>query len=236
MRRNGGRSAAEPCRCGPAKVAVAAALAQAAAMASLILAALLASSACAAPQESVGNIGCQPTRVDWRTIATEDDRRRLREWRDAWQAALDQARAGHGAEIAAAGALFEPDAALPRPLPPAGDYDCRTTKLGTPSEDLLTYVAYPAFRCRISVEGDRITLTKLTGSQRPIGRLFGDNDRRLVFLGTMQLGDETRAYRYGLDRERDLAGVLERVGERRWRLVFPYPHHESLLDVIELTP
>src|SRR5688572_11165182 len=103
----------------PAKVAVAAALAQAAAMTSLILAALLASSACAAPQESVGNIGCQPTRVDWRTIATEDDRRRLREWRDAWQAALDQARAGHGAEIAAAGALFEPDAALARPLPPA---------------------------------------------------------------------------------------------------------------------
>jgi hypothetical protein len=52
----------------------------------------------------------------------------------------------------------------------------------------------------------------------------------------MQLGDETRAYQYGIDAERDLAGILERVGDQRWRLVFPYPHFESLLDVIELTP
>jgi hypothetical protein len=31
-------------------------------------------------------------------------------------------------------------------------------------------------------------------------------------------------------------GVGERIGERRWRIVFPYPHFESLADVIELTP
>ena len=205
-------------------------------MTSLILAALLASSACAAAQDTVGVARCVPGAVDWRAIATEDDRRRLREWRDAWEEGLDQARVGHGSEVAAEGPLLEPDAALPRPLPPAGDYSCRTLKLGTPDADLLTFVAYPAFRCRLGVEGGRITLTKLTGSQRPIGRLFSDNERRLIFLGTMQLGDETRAYRYGIDRERDLAGVLERVGDRRWRLVFPYPHHESLIDVIELTP
>ncbi len=217
-------------------VAVAAALAQAAAMSALILAFLLASSPCAAAQDSGGAARCLPVREDWRTIATEDDRRRLREWRDAWQDALDDAQAAHGAEIAGQAALLEPDAALARPVPPAGDYDCRTIKLGTPSDDSLTYVAYPAFRCRISVENGTMRFTKLNGSQRPIGRLFNDNDRRLIFLGTMQLGDETRAYRYGLDRERDLAGVLERIGDGRWRLVFPYPHHESLLDVIELTP
>ena len=28
----------------------------------------------------------------------------------------------------------------------------------------------------------------------------------------------------------------ERVGERRWRLVFPYPHFESMVDVLELIP
>ena len=207
-----------------------------------LLAALLASSSCAAAPGTetaplTADVQCAPAGVDWRTVATEDDRRRVRDWRQAWEEALEQARLEHGAEIEAEGALLEPDAALPRPLPPAGDYACRTIKLGTPPpHDLLTYVAYPAFRCRIRVEGSRITLTKLTGSQRPIGRLYSDNDLRYVFLGTMQLGDESRAYAYDLDRERDLIGALERVGERRWRLVFPYPHHESLLDVIELTP
>ena len=193
---------------------------------------------CADLQESPlsADSQCVPRAEDWRSSATEDDRRRLRNWRDAWIEALAQARAaGHQAEIAAEGALLEPDAALAGPLPPAGDYDCRTIKVGTAS-DLLAYVAYPAFRCRIEVRGGRTAFTKLTGSQRPIGRLFADSERRMVFLGTMQLGDERSAYRYGIDRERDLVGMLERVGDDRWRLVFPYPHFESLVDVIEITP
>jgi hypothetical protein len=33
-----------------------------------------------------------------------------------------------------------------------------------------------------------------------------------------------------------MAGVFERIGERRWRLVFPYPHYESVIDVLELIP
>ena len=49
------------------------------------------------------------------------------------------------------------------------------------------------------MEGERLTFTKLDGSQRPIGRLFADVDRRLIFLGTLQLGDEGRAYQYGID-------------------------------------
>jgi hypothetical protein len=77
---------------------------------------------------------------------------------------------------------------------------------------------------------------KLTGSQRPVGRLFADGDRRLVFLGTLQLGDEQGVLRYGHDRQRDMIGLLERIGERRWRLAFPYPAFESTLDVIELVP
>ena len=174
---------------------------------------------------------------DWRTVAREDDRRRLREWREAWVEALGQARgAGHGGEIAAGGALFEPDAALAGPTLPPGDYMCRTVKLGAASEPLLDYVAYPPFRCRVGDQGGRMTLVKLTGSQRPVGRLYADTERRMVFLGAMQLGDESRAYQYGVDADRNVAGVVERVGERRWRLVIPYPRFESLLDVIELTP
>lgn len=204
-------------------------------MSGILIAAALA--ACAAAQDpSSPEPACDPATLTWRASATEDDRRRLRDWREAWVEALAQARAGgHAADVAREGALLEPDAALTEPTPPAGDYDCRTIKLGSPA-DLLVYVPYPSFRCRIAADGDHLTFTKLDGSQRPIGRLFPDLDRRLIFLGTLQLGDEDQAYQYGIDQERDLIGLLERVGEQRWRLVFPYPHFESLVDVIELTP
>jgi hypothetical protein len=173
----------------------------------------------------------------WRSLATEDDRGRLRSWRDAWTAALTEVRAGANAgEIAAGGALFEPDTALAGAEPPPGDYDCRTFKLGAAQPGLLDYVAYPAFRCRIAREAGRLNFTKLTGSQRPAGTIFPDNGRRMIFLGTLILGDETRALRYGRDRERNLIGIVERVGPRRWRIAFPTPHYESRLDVIELIP
>jgi hypothetical protein len=42
--------------------------------------------------------------------------------------------------------------------------------------------------------------------------------------------------RYGRDADRDLAGWVERVGERRWRLILPYPRFESTIDVVELVP
>jgi len=202
--------------------------------AALLLLALLALPAGAAARDDVVPAG---PNASWRSAATEDDRGRLRRWRDAWVAALEQVRAGDNAgEIARGGALFEPDTALAVPAPPAGDYRCRTFKLGTPQRDLLDYVAYPAFRCRIAIEGGRLLFTKLTGSQRPVGTIFPDNGRRMVFLGTLMLGDETRALRYGRDRERNLIGIVERVGPQRWRVAFPFPHHESLLDVIELVP
>jgi len=50
------------------------------------------------------------------------------------------------------------------------------------------------------------------------------------------LGDESRALRYGRDRERNLIGLVERIGPQRWRIAFPRPAFESLLDVIELVP
>ncbi|WP_114953401.1 DUF4893 domain-containing protein [Sphingosinicella terrae] len=210
-------------------------------MFSTFAAALIA--ACSAGQGASPGAGppdlaaCLPAGTRWRAVATEDDRRRMRRWRDAWGEALEQARAaGHSEAIAGEGALLEPDAALVGPAIPPGDYDCRTIKLGTPSSELDPFVAYPRFRCRIAGEGDRVTFAKLDGSQRPIGRLFPDFDRRLVFLGTLQLGDERRSHEYGADRERDMAGSLERIGDRRWRLVFPYPRFESLVDVIELVP
>lgn len=197
-------------------------------------------SACAgggdAPRGAAPSASIRPT-VDWRTIATAQDRRRLREWRTAWVAALAEARAaGHGAELDREGVLLDPDAALPGATPPAGDYQCRTIKIGSQSGRSLNYIAYPFFSCRVRIEQGLLSFAKLTGSQRPIGLLFEESDRRMVFLGTLQLGDERRALQYGRDRLRDMIGAFERVGERRWRLVLPYPHFESTMDVIELVP
>jgi hypothetical protein len=173
----------------------------------------------------------------WRMIATREDRKRLSNWRKAWVKALREARPSHQAQIAAEGPLLDPDAALSDPLPPPGDYRCRTIKLGTQRAPAPGYIVHPSSRCRIDTSaGGTLVFMKLGGPQRPMGRIFPENSRRMIFLGSLQLGDEPGTLRYGHDEARDLAADLERVGERRWRLVFPYPHYESTLDVIELVP
>lgn len=173
----------------------------------------------------------------WRATATDQDKARIRGWYSSWQAALADARAkGHGAELEREGVLLQPMAALPNPHLPAGDYRCRTIKLGAQGRGALSYIAYSWFRCRVAFEQGLSSLTKLSGSQRPIGLVFPDNLKRQVFLGTLELGDEKIPLSYGSDRMRDMAGLVERIGDNRWRLVLPAPAYESLLDVIELVP
>ena len=183
--------------------------------------------------------GSAPVRssTDWRQVATSADRARLRDWRTAFTRALAQAKAaGHAADITREGRLLDPDAATgPVPIP-NGRYRCRVVKVGAKNPGLLNFVAYPGFTCLISHESGLQGFSKLTGSQRPNGVIYSSDPLRQVFLGTLVLGDEQRAMQYGRDRDRDLAGWVERIGERRWRLVFPYPNYESTLDVIELTP
>ena len=178
-----------------------------------------------------------PSRTNWRLVATEGDRERLREWRQAFVEGLAAARrGGHAADIAREGALLQPDAALAGAGIPNGLYRCRVIKVGAKSEGLLNYIAYPAFRCRVSPSNALQNLTKLTGSQRQAGKIYPFDQMRQVFLGTIVLGDEQGALRYGQDQTRDIAGFIERIGPYRWRLVMPRPHFESQLDVLELVP
>ena len=175
----------------------------------------------------------QPAPPAWRLLITSSDRERLRDWRNAWMDGLQQARTGGSSDaIAHEGVLLDPDAALPDPQPPDGDYRCRVIKLGHKDAARATYVAYPAFTCRVGAG----RLTKLGGSQRPSGLLWPLDGSRLLFLGAMALGDEAGTLDYGRDAERDLVGVVERIAARRWRLVLPRPHWESQIDVIELVP
>ncbi|MCC2976865.1 DUF4893 domain-containing protein [Sphingomonas sp. PL-96] len=177
-----------------------------------------------------------PATPNWRTMATSADRERLRNWRTAWMAALAAARVTDRKAVAAEGALFDPDRALLDPLPPPGAYRCRVFKLGTGRAATPGFIAYPFFDCRIDREGDVLSFYKHSGSQRPVGLILPDTEARGVFLGTLMLGDETAPLDYGRDAARDMAGRVERVAERRWRVVLPYPRFESTLDVIELTP
>jgi hypothetical protein len=173
----------------------------------------------------------------YRQVASEADRVRLRDWRKTFVDALTAARrSGHGAEIAREGQLLDPDSALPAPAIPDGMYRCRVIKLGAKAEGNLDYVVYPAFTCRVRAEKQLQRLTKLSGSQRYVGLIFPGDAIRNYFLGTLVLGDETRAMQYGQDEQRDIAGHIERVGPNRWRLVMPQPHFESQLDVMELVP
>jgi hypothetical protein len=198
---------------------------------------LLALEACTPTNEVVAPSTLDTPNDNWRALATEADLDRLQHWRGAWIEALEKARAaGHDEDIAREGALLEPDSALAGAALAPGTYRCRTIKLGGKEAGNLDFVAYPAQRCRVGLDGSRLHFARLDGPQRPIGALFADNARRVVFLGTLQLGDERLALRYSRDEERDMAGVVERVGDNRWRLVLPYPHFESLLDVIELVP
>jgi hypothetical protein len=203
----------------------------------LLLLAPLLLPACATDETGPAAAVPAAAAAGWRAIATDYDLERARKWRTAWVRAIAKARAGgHSAEIAGEGILLEPDSALRGVAPPAGDYRCRVLKVGGQGEGLLDYIDYPQFDCRISAGAGAMDFVKLSGSQRPVGRLFSDGDRRLIFLGTLQLGDEQGVLRYGHDRQRDMIGLLERIGERRWRLAFPYPAFESTLDVIELVP
>jgi hypothetical protein len=223
-----------------------------AAMRALPILAALALAACAAHAKGPAAALSAGSPMSWRSLATPDDRKRLRDWRSAWVEALGKAKAGHAAEVAGEGVLLDPDAAaLGGVTPPPGDYRCRIVKLGGQSSEVPDYVVYGAFACHIGPaaaaagaaaapagpgDAGALPFAAIAGPQRPVGRLFPDTPRRLMFLGTLQLGDEKGVLRYGHDKERDLAGLLQRIGERRWRLVLPRPHFESTLDVVEIVP
>ncbi len=195
----------------------------------LLAIALLAPACTTTPQRAAPSFA--------RLTVTDHDRARLREWRSAFTAGLAQARAaGHASAITREGALLQPDAALGGGIP-NGTYRCRTIKLGARSPGMLPYVAYPAFTCRIAtLSSTRQSFAKLTGSQRQVGTIRPHDRLRSLFTGTLVLGDEPRAMAYGADRDRDLAGWVERIGDNRWRIVFPSPAFESLTDVLELVP
>jgi hypothetical protein len=182
-------------------------------------------------------VGPPPKSEAWKAIATADDQDRLARLGLAWQEALDDAKKSNAADIRREGKLLLPRSALARPAPTPGSYNCRLIKLGKATPKSKAFESFKPFFCYVEVEGDLLTIVKQTGSQRPAGRLWEDDDStRLIFLGSLALGNEDQPLAYGDDPKRNMAGVLERIGPFKWRLVIPWPQSTSKMDVFELTP
>ena len=109
-------------------------------------------------------------------------------------------------------------------------------KLGAKTAGHDDFIAYPAHRCQVRASDAITKLVELNGLQKPSGKLYQDGPSRVVFLGTMILGDEVKAIAYGRDADRDIVGVVQRVEPKRWRMIMPQPAWESMADVLELTP
>ena len=174
----------------------------------------------------------------WVAVASPADQGRIARTALAWQAGLAEARkAGFKDEIAAEGKLLGPGGALSRPAPTPGSYKCRVVTLGRSLKRGPAFEKFKPFFCYVDLEGELFTIVKQTGSSRPAGRLWEDDvPTRLIFLGSLALGNEEEALAYGDDRRRDMAGVFERIAPFRWRLVIPFPQDGTKVTVFELTP
>ncbi|APE44293.1 DUF4893 domain-containing protein [Sulfitobacter alexandrii] len=176
-----------------------------------------------------------PAQVDLRAA----DAARLDGFESAAGRALLQALAG-GAEgdVAALVTALSgtPQVAFDETL--AGDWSCRTMKLG----GISALVVYTDFRCRFTLRPDgTFAFEKLTGSQLTHGTI-SFREGRAVYVGVGYVADETPADYADLPadfvsdgRVQTDVAVFERVSPRRARLMFPAPAVESDFDILELT-
>jgi len=174
--------------------------------------------------------------INWHRMATEDDRTRLGHWRDNMVTALKAARAADAQAVDASGVVLLPDAALEPVAITSGQYRCQMLKLGVQDHSTAAFRITPVAPCTVVQEGKLLRFAMRSGLQRPQGLIYAENNRRMVMLGTLVVGDEAMAQIYSHDATRDLIGIVERIGNNHWRILLPAPHFESLFDVIDITP
>jgi hypothetical protein len=114
---------------------------------------------------------------------------------------------------------------------------CRLVRLGAADRSEPAFAAFRPFFCFVGLgDGNRLSIAKPEGSQRPAGYLWDDEDAtRMVFLGSLAPGRGAPIV-YGDDRARDVAGIFERIGPFRYRLVMPGRDEAPALDILELEP
>jgi hypothetical protein len=168
----------------------------------------------------------------WTAAVTPPDKARLDTLADTWLRARAGVPRRLAAKLEAEGALVRPDAALDLPSLPPGPYYCRLVRLG----GRLGLATFKPDFCIVDGTTHKLSFTKQSGTSLPGGWLFPDTDKRQVFLGTFRPATSRAAPPYSKDPARDVAGVVERVGPFRWRLVLTRAGQGALLDVYELVP
>jgi hypothetical protein len=167
----------------------------------------------------------------WRSVASERDSAALDGLPERWRKALAAGRgANFGRRIAAEGDLLDPDVRLARAAPAPGSYRCRYVRPGGPK-----WASSASAFCYVGVEAGRLSLATELRGLRLGGYLWelkgGD---RLVFLGGSVPPGTKTAVAYGETPARDAAGLVERIGEFRYRLTLPEAAPGTGLTVVEL--
>lgn len=164
-------------------------------------------------------------------IITASDKARLESYETTKTQALDEAKkGGNAADVAELDKIFTTGTlSFNEEFDMTGNWQCRTTKLGKTTP----LVIYSWFKCRVTDDGSGWMLEKISGSQRTKGRFFTESDTRLTYLGSGYIAGE-QPKKYGAGAESDEVGYAYRTSKNSFRIEFPAPARESLLDVLEL--
>lgn len=167
----------------------------------------------------------------WRSVASERDAAALDSLDDRWSGALAAGRAANlSRRIASEGDLLTPDRRLPRAAPAPGSYRCRFIRPGG-----RRWVSSAQGFCYVGVEAGQLSLATELRGLRIGGYLWEPKGgERLVFLGGAVPAGAKTAAAYGETPSRDMAGLVERIGEFRYRLTLPEPSPGAGLTVVEL--
>ncbi|WP_415642177.1 DUF4893 domain-containing protein [Sphingomonas antarctica] len=161
---------------------------------------------------------------DWRHVARSSDIARLTTLPDRFAAAAPRSGAGQAA--------LKTNTTARWPSPTPGVYRCRVHRLPA----VGSARTFPPFFCYVQSDGALLTFAKGTGSDRPAGRLWADGNDRRVFLGGAARVAGADAPGYGADPATDRIGLVDRIGDFRWRLIIDAPRPGTLFDVVEFWP
>lgn len=167
----------------------------------------------------------------WRSVATERDAAALDSLPDLWRQALAAGRAANlSRRIAGEGELLTPDSRLAWAAPAPGSYRCRYVRPGG-----RKWVSSAQGFCYVGVEAGQLSLATELRGLRVGGYLWELKGReRLVFLGGAVPAGAKTAAAYGEDPARDRAGLVERIGEFRYRLTLPEPSPGAGLTIVDM--
>ncbi|MET1111724.1 MAG: DUF4893 domain-containing protein [Allosphingosinicella sp.] len=168
----------------------------------------------------------------WRAIASPRDSALIDGLDGRWERALAAGRAaGLGRRISAEGVLLAPAEHLARAAPAPGTYRCRYVRPAG-----RRWAASPEGYCYIGVEAGQLSLATELRGLRLGGYLWElKGGERLVFLGAAVPAGKRTAAAYGDDPARDAAGLLERIGDFRYRLTLPEPAPAGGFTVVDFT-